>query len=95
MIGAVFFVAVVEGGAVPGEDGDAETVLDRERADYEDEREPRDVADVDALDADKRQDFSGTGPAEATGSDMVTTVNYHRYAKRSSADFSGTGPAKA
>ena len=52
---AVFFVAVVEGGAVPGEDGDAEVVLDRERADYEDEREPRDVADVDALDADKRQ----------------------------------------
>ena len=51
----MLFVAVVEGGAVPGEDGDAETVLDRERADCEDEREPRDVADVDALDADKRQ----------------------------------------
>ena len=55
LLRAVFFVAVVEGGAVPGEDGDAEVVLDRERADYENEREPRDVADVDALDADKRQ----------------------------------------
>ena len=42
--------------AVSGEDGDAEVVLDRERADYEDEREPRDVAEVDALDADKRQE---------------------------------------
>ena len=30
MTGAVLFVAVVEGGAVAGEDGDAETVLDRE-----------------------------------------------------------------
>ena len=56
LLRAVFFVAVVEGGAVPGEDGDAEVVLDRERADYEDEREPRDVADVDALDADERQE---------------------------------------
>ena len=56
LLRAVFFVAVVEGSAVPGEDGDAEVVLDRERADYEDEREPRDVADVDALDADKRQE---------------------------------------
>ena len=52
----MFFVAVVEGGAVPGEDGDAETVLDRERADHEDERETCDVADVDALDADERQE---------------------------------------
>ena len=40
LLRAVFFVAVVEGGAVPGEDGDAEVVLDRERADHEDEREP-------------------------------------------------------
>ena len=55
LLRAVLFVAVVEGGAVAGEDGDAEVVLDRERADYEDEREPRDVADVDALDADERQ----------------------------------------
>ncbi len=29
LLRAVLFVAVVEGGAVPGEDGDAETVLDR------------------------------------------------------------------
>lgn len=56
LLRAVFFVAVVEGSAVPGEDRDAEVVLDRERADYEDEREPRDVAEVDALDADKRQE---------------------------------------
>jgi len=55
LLRAVLFVAVVEGSAVAGEDGDAETVLDCERADYEDEREPRDVADVDALDADERQ----------------------------------------
>ena len=29
LLRAVLLVAVVEGGAVPGEDGDAETVLDR------------------------------------------------------------------
>ena len=55
LLRAVFFVAVVEGSAVPGEDGDAETVLDCERADHEDDRQARDIADVDALDADKRQ----------------------------------------
>ena len=55
LLRAVFFVAVVEGGAVPGEDGDAETVLDCERADDEDDRQARDIADVDALDADERQ----------------------------------------
>ena len=61
----MLFVAVVEGRAAPGEDGDAETVLDSERADDEDDRQARDIADVDALDADKRQDFSGTDPAKA------------------------------
>ena len=54
LLRVVLFVSVVEGSAVAGEDGDAETVLDCERADYEDEREPRDIADVDALDADER-----------------------------------------
>ena len=28
---------------------------------------------------------------EATGSDMVTTVNYHRYAKQSSAELIAEG----
>ena len=55
LLRAVLFVAVVEGGAVPGEDGDAETILDCECADHEDDRNAGDVADVDALDADKRQ----------------------------------------
>ena len=36
LLGAVFFVAVVEGGAVSRQDRDAEVVLDRERADHED-----------------------------------------------------------
>ena len=49
-------MAVVEGGAASGEDGDAKTVLDRERADYEDERKTCDVADVDALDTNERQE---------------------------------------
>ena len=30
-------------------------------------------------------------PSEATGSDMVTTVNYHRYAKQSSAELIAEG----
>ena len=55
LLGAVLFVAVVEGGAVPREDGDAEVILDRERADYEDDCNAGDVADVDALDADEWQ----------------------------------------
>ena len=36
LLGAVLFVAVVEGGAVSRQDRDAEVVLDRERADHED-----------------------------------------------------------
>ena len=31
------------------------------------------------------------GNHEATGSDMVTTVNYHRYAKQSSAELIAEG----
>ena len=50
-----------------GEDGDAETVLDCERADHEDDCNAGDVADVDALDANERQEkveYSSRGAGE-------------------------------
>ena len=35
--------------------------------------------------------LEATEATEATGSDMVTTVNYHRYAKQSSAELIAEG----
>jgi len=55
LLRAVLFVAVVEGCAVAGEDGNAETILDCERADHEDDRNADDIADVEPV---------GTAPAK-------------------------------